>query len=687
MPADRFAGAADFQKALLASASGTGNYTPGTAQVFRKSRWKVAAAALLVVAIGIAWIAQHRTASALDSHRVMVFPLVLTQSWTGSKSAGEDASAMIGSMMDGAGSIRWVDGWQQLPPAQRDNMRSLVDADYDALARENHARYVVTGKMSTAKDSASVQLQLRDLQTNVPLAQPNKLAPLSEWWRAASSGVAELLPKIIPGGNSALQKEWTDRNPQAIALFLAGEAAFRRLQRDSALTLFKAAVNADSTFGFAAMRGAQAASWAHRLDDAKSLVRVALEHAKTPRDQAFTQGLAAFIDGRADSSITALRAALAIDADMSVAWMQLSETYLHLLPSGGLTDSLADDALAHAVALDSSSTQLIYHQVELAARADNRARTDLLASRFLATATDTMLRGEVAMISACVDGAWTDSLLHDAALHRPQPLAIASKLIGLSHPKCMRDGYAKLLQVDSSNTPLADGRRFFAIVGLQQALLAKGATDSAMMEVDRFINRWKYGTSIFLIDGPVVPAFAERARRVASDDSARLGTDFHGVEYTTRLWQLGTWAVFDGRLATAQSVAADLEKRAAKSGHRTDSVRAEALQAHIAVARGDTSNAIARLQALLKRAALKDSVSWEDAGSLGLERLTLGRLLIARRDYASARDVLRVLDSAAPANFPLYAPLALQLRIDAAKALGDAVEEEALRKRLKLMAS
>ncbi|MDQ6611541.1 MAG: hypothetical protein M3Y64_03835, partial [Gemmatimonadota bacterium] len=559
--------------------------------------------------------------------------------------------------------------------------------DYEELARKNHARFFVTGRMSTMRDSASVLLQLHDLEMKSDPVQLSKLAPVSEWWRAASSGVAELLPRIIPGGSRSLQKDWSDRNPQAIALFLAGEAAFRHLQRDSALTLFKEAVSADSTFGFAALRGAQAASWAHQFNDAKSLVHIALSHPQTERDRAFAQGLDAFLDGRADSSITALRAALAIDADMSVAWMQLSETYLHLLPSEGITDSLADDALAHAVALDSSNTGLIYHQVELAARADNRARVDLLANRFLTTASDTMLRGEVALVKACVDGAWTDSLLHDAATHRPQPLSIAAKLIGLSHPKCMRDGYAKLLLVDTSNAPVADGRRFFAIVGLQQALLAKGAVDSAIMEVDRFIARWKYGTSIFLIDAPVVPAFVERARQVATSDSSRLGADYHAVPSATRAWLLGTWAAFDGKLATAQAVAADLEKRAAKSGQQSDRVRVEALQAHIAMARHDTTDAIRRLQALLKLPALKDSVSWEEAGSLGLERLTLGRLLMARHEYASARDVLRVLDSAAPANFPLYAPLALQLRIDAATALGDEAEVQALRKRLRLMAS
>ena len=78
---------------------------------------------------------------------------------------------------------------------------------------------------------------------------------------------------------------------------------------------------------------------------------------------------------------------------------------------------------------------------------------------------------------------------------------------------------------------------------------------------------------------------------------------------------------------------------------------------------------------------------WDEAASLGLERLTLGRLLMARGQFAAARAVLEVLDSAQPAVFPLYAPAALRLRAEAAAALGDAAQAEALRKRAARIAS
>jgi hypothetical protein len=218
-------------------------------------------------------------------------------------------------------------------------------------------------------------------------------------------------------------------------------------------------------------------------------------------------------------------------------------------------------------------------------------------------------------------------------------------------------------------------------MGLHQILLANGATDSAIALIDRFQARWTQGGSLFLRDAPVVPALADRARRVAAQDTARFGADYRRAPYTGRLWLLGVWAAADGGVKAADAVAADLAARAAKSGLRLDSMMAESMRAHVALARGDTADAIRRLSAVLERAVPFDAVSWDEGASLGLERLTLGRLLIARRDFARARGVLEVLESTQPASFPLYAPIALRLRADASEALGDTPQASALRKR------
>lgn len=679
-PADRYATAAEFRTALLrAEAAPASSVSSGW-----RSRRAIMASGVAALVMGalIAYVATHRAShQALADNRVIVFPLVLPADWTGSRTAGEDVSTMIGSAMDGAGALHWLDGWQLLPPARRDDMRSLSDSAANMLGRDHGARYVVTGRLTMRSvDSAEVLLSMRDLRTDSVVLRPRAVSPAREPWRAGLRAVTSMLPTLIPGGAPEL-RQWSERDPQAVAYFLAGEAAFRRVQLDEALTQFRQAVNADSSFGFAALRGAQVASWRHRLGDAASLVGVAMAHAASPRDRALAAGLGAFLEGRADSSIAALRTALSLDPEFGVAWTQLAETYTHLLPSTGLTDSLAHDALIHAIALDPGATQLLFHEVEIAARAGQALRTDSLGRRFLSTASDTMLRGEVDLITSCVKGRWTRALLRQAAEQRPQPLAIALKSVGLSHPACMRDGYAALLASDTAASSLAEGRRWFALVGLHHLLLAQGHADSALAEVDRFQARWKQGTSLLLLDAPVVPAFTARARLVASADSSRFGGDFHGVPYTSRLWLLGVWSAIDGRPATAMAVASDLLARAEHGGGAIDSARAESVLAQVTLARGDTADAIRRLTALLRRAVPADVAAWDPSVSLGLERLALGRLLVARHDYARARAVLEVLDSAQPANFPLFAPQAWRLRADAAVVMGDAAEAARLRQR------
>jgi ATP/maltotriose-dependent transcriptional regulator MalT len=245
----------------------------------------------------------------------------------------------------------------------------------------------------------------------------------------------------------------------------------------------------------------------------------------------------------------------------------------------------------------------------------------------------------------------------------------------------MRSAYEELLNVDTAATAAADGRRWFALIGLHQLSIARGQPDSAVADIDRFAAKWKQGSSLFLRNAPVAPAFVARARQVAADEAAHFGSDYHGVPYTSRLWLLGVWAATDGQVQTAQAVASDLAARAASSGRRLDSLMAASMSAHVALARADTTEAISCFTALMHRAVPFDAVSWDPAASLGLERLTLGKLWIARGEFARAASLLETLESAQPASFPLYEPAALRLRADAAAARGDATRAATLRKR------
>ena len=670
-PQDRFATAAEFRDALVRAAA-----MPVTREIprhiTRRRRLAGVLAAAVVVAAAAVVFRAGGGAPPLDLNRVMVFPLLLPGDWRGSSTAGEDVATVIGSAMDGAGSLRWVDGWQFLSPSQRDAIRTLGINEARAIAREQRSGFLVSGKLVARGDSAEVFLELHDVGGDSLIKRASGTsAPIGESWRASMAAVTAILPSLIRTAVPDVESEWRARPPQAVAHFLLGESAFRRARFSAALAEFQRAIEVDSTFGLAAVRGAQVASWNHQAGEAATLIRTAARTRLAPRYQRFAAGFRAYLNGQADSAVAELRAAIALDSSMSVAWMQLGEVYIHLLPAEGNSDSLAEAAFARARALDSTSATQQFHLVEILTRKGDSTRATAMAREFISTAADTQLAREIELVSACAGGVMRKVDLRATASRHPLPLLLAGKSLGSSATtsKCAQASYQTLLQVDTSASPEADSRRFFGLMGTFNGLLGRGETAEAIRAVEQFRLRWGYGRSLYLLAGPVVPALADSARAVARQDSVDAGADYAGIRFPVRLWELGVWAAAEGKPALAGAVASRLAMRA-DSGRRVDTLLAASMAAHAALARGDSAAALRRFEALLKAPAPVAELTWNEAASFGYDRVLMGRLLLARKDPARAIRVLETLDSALPAVFPLYLMTSLTLRADAAKALG-----------------
>ena len=671
-PQDRFATAADFRDALVrAAAMPVTREGPRHITRTRRLAGGLAAAAVLTAA---ALLFQAGGGSPpLDLNRVMVFPLLLPGDWRGSTTAGEDVATVIGSAMDGAGSLRWVDGWQFLTPSQRDAIRTLGINQARAIAREQRSGFLVTGKLVARGDSADVFLELHDVGGDSLISRPpGKAAPIGESWRGGMTAVTAILPSLIRTAVPDVESEWRARPPQAVAHFLLGESAFRRARFPVALAEFQKAIEADSSFGLAAVRGAQAATWNHQAGAAATLIRTAVRTRLAPRYQRFARGFQAYLDGQADSAVAELRAALALDSSMIVAWMQLGEAYIHLLPAEGNTDSLAEAAFVRARELDSTAATQQFHLVEILTRKGDAPAATAMAREFIRTSADSQLAAEVELMSACTGGAMRNVDLRDAAQRRPLRLLLASKALGSSPTSvanCATAGYEALLAIDTSAAPEADSRRFYALLGHFNGLLRRGETEQAVRAVEQFRTRWGQGRSLYLLAGPVVPALADSARAVAREDSVRGGADYAGISSRIRRWELGVWAAADGKPGLAQAVARQLLARA-DSGARVDTLLARSMAAHAALARGDSADALRRFETLLPMGAPTADLQWNEAASAGYDRVVLGRLLLARNEPARAIRVLEVLESATPAVFPLYLKTSLTLRAEAARALG-----------------
>jgi tetratricopeptide (TPR) repeat protein len=674
VPADRYADARQFRDALRGV-----NLTETTAILPRRRRNRLipiagSVGALAIAAMGWRLIADRSPKP--DPHRVMVFPLVAPADFKGPRTIGEDVATMIGGALDGAGPLRWIDAWPLLDPGQRNDIRALTQSEARALARKQRCAYFVTGRIIAQGDSAEVSLVLNDVAGDSTAARGSGVGSADRAWRVGLLAVNKLLPVLIPGGSPDVAAEWQDRDPGAVASFLLGEAAFRRIHLGEALNRYRDAVRADSSFGLAAIRGAQAATWNHRSSEAAAFIRVALRQKLTPRYLHFALGYAAYLQGRADSAAAELRRAIEVDPDMAVAWVQLGEVYTHLLPEAGRVDSLSQDAFETAHRLDPRATNLLLHLIEQRLRRGDTAGAAPLVSQFLFTTPDTAkLSAQVRIVDRCVrNGPESVSWATEATRQPYAVLGGAQALAaGGAQPTCAEAGFSSLVQADTSR---AGDVRWYALLGLQSLLLAQGRAADAMNAVGA-APADDQAPRMFLLDAPVYPDVASNASAVAQGHLRQCGPAFTGCSNSYLVWQLAVWSALGGDASQADVGARQLESRAAAERDTSAAIAAGILarsaKAQAVLAAGDTAAAFTLLDALLREPLTPGApIEWNIALPRALDRLAFVRLLIGRREYRRAIAVADVFDSPAPAIYVLYVPESLRLRAQAASAIGDA---------------
>ncbi|UCF19123.1 MAG: hypothetical protein JSU87_14515 [Gemmatimonadota bacterium] len=657
-----------------------------------KVRGGQVAAFLLVLAgsLGVAWaVAVNRIPGfgSLDTARIVVFPLHVSP--TADEPLGEDISTVVGNYLESTGLLRFVDGWYGLDDVQRAGVRLLSRQTARVTSRQMGAAYYIRGRITLSDDSVRVRLELHDVAGDSIIARGDAAGARDGDWRKRESERAtqQLLTGFL-GPDQEFQLSAATDTPLAYAQYTDGERAYRRARFREAFEHYSAAVEADSLFALAALRGALAASWlpelpAVRYPKAQELLDVALARTEflSPRHAHFAFGMREYIAGRADSAVSRLKGSLAIAPESWDVWGRLGEVYQHLLPRESPLDSLAEAAFLEARRNDPEFYPVLFHLAEYALRRNEVRRAEKLVERLAEVAADSARLFEATLMLDCVANSPESVDWRDHILNHPNETWIATRAlaVGAAQSDCARAGWRAMLAHDTATDGWRTARHFSAGLALQSLLVAEGRYEELTQYLDSDTALASFRNDFYLLDALAGAPLATQATQAAE----RFQQRYEASERTTsyNVWLLGAWYAHSGQLDEARPIADSLARRAEDSGDRLDRLLAGSLAARVAVASGDTVAALSLLRELVPtRRPANLNYPWE---TLAYEQLALARILYARGEYAEALGLASNLD--APARPPvdlMYLPASLKLRLNIARALGDRELEERYRTRL-----
>jgi DNA-binding SARP family transcriptional activator/tetratricopeptide (TPR) repeat protein len=625
--------------------------------------------------------------SAPDPDRIVVFPLVVSNEDHEIRLLGEDVATWIGYALEGTEPLKWLDGWQWLDEAQRNDPRLLTADVAGAITRARGAGRYLDGRVVWRGDSAAVLLRMHDVAGDADALQAGASGGADDIIRLGLRATARLLQNLIAPDGHVVLSGLSGQQPAAIANFLQGERAYRRARFQQALDHYRNAVAADSSFWLAALKGAQAASWNHRYDEAEMLVETALAGgaASVPCQAHLARGLADYFAGRADSAVSNIRRALAVDPECRDAWTWLGEVYTHLLPNDSPLDSLAEAAFTEALRLDPGFTPALYHLIEFSVRKGDVGRAQVLLEQLREAGPDMPGLVETGgLMLACVEGS-PDAIDWPEVVQREPDVvyqASNSLSVGAFQAECARAGWRALLDYDTAADAYASNRRFNAALGLQSLLVAEMRYEELREVLENDIPYADLLRSLYILDAVAGPGLEVRAEEAAERFREYYRSEYvSGASLALFLWFLGVWEAHRDEAAAARAIADSVAALAQKSGTRVDELLARSLEARAALASGDSTRAIEILSGLVPTKRRGDP--WYPYESLGGERLALAELLYARSEHAEVLMVASSLD--APARPPvdlIYLPTSLQIRLKAAEAVHNRTLAKTYRTRL-----
>ncbi|MDX1394747.1 MAG: protein kinase [Gemmatimonadota bacterium] len=647
-------------------------------------RWKrlaVGAGALAAAVAG--YVTFVAPPPELDPNRVVIFPL-REQGLPTASGMGEGAALQVLAALEHAAPLRAIDPWNRLSEAQRADPGGISASSAAQFSEDQRAALYIQGLVQGMGDSIAVTLSLHDVAADSVIARRTARGPAAEAaaYRGAVSALIELLPVML--GHDVDLTHLRDRDPSAIALWIQGERFYRRAEFASALDRYRRAVDVDSTLVFAAVKGAQAASWIKQRADARELLETALARAEllpaTYRD--FAYGVHAYQLGMSDSAVVTLRRALEANPEWAEANTALGEVYYHLLPSRTRVADNGESYFRAALANDEAFRPPMFHLAEIAARRGDVVEARRYLAAFAETGPDQSLLEGLNLLIDCVDqGPQSVNWRMDAAAAPARVVvAAAGMAVAGAQLACAEQGFRSVLNAAAHQSSAADAS-WGALLGLQGVLVNQGRFEEALAVLDSADAAGETSAkSIYVLNSLAGAPMQSRATETAAIGRRFFGDDYSRTVTANLMWVFAVWEASHGNAATLEAIHEELLRKA-ENGVAHATLFAEALDGHLALLSDDVNRAIEVFQGLTAEVPL-DTLAWSMELAVPVERLRLAELLLENGQPEEAIAAATVFDHAGPIIFLPFIPASLALRLRAAELVGDDTQATLYRERL-----